>query len=342
VPAIRELIDGDRISAAVSYLLPSYAEVNYQAGDAWWVHVGAASFTARWSRSGWAPQVRDALGRTPHADVLIANRLSPGARELLGEAGVGWIEADTGAARLNFDGLVVHTDGFPALPRPAASAWTPAALSIAEAILTGTPATVQAVHEETGASVGTASRVLNIWASRGLLAAKAARGRNSGRKLTNRREFLEEYTQAAAAQPSSRTRLTVGVLWRDPVTELRHLAPRLDEAGIGWAATGALASAVMAPFLTTVAPLRVFVDAGSVAELAVAARVIGAEPVSGGRLSLEAFPAPLTANLVERIDGVRCAPWPRVFVDLRAAGVRGEDAAEHLLQVCDRRDRKHA
>ena len=88
-----------------------------------------------------------------------------------------------------------------------------------------------------------------------------------------------------------------------------------------------------AQFLTTVAPERVFIDASSVADLAVAARALGAEPATGGRLHLEAFPAPLTVNLVHTVAGVRCAPWPRVFADLRSSGVRGEDAAEHLLEV---------
>ena len=329
-------VDGDRISAAVRSLVSAQPQVSRLTADVWRVRVAGTSFTARWSPSGWSPQVREAVRREPHADVLVANHLSPGARELLREAGTGWIEAGTGAARLSLDGLIVHTDGIPAPPRPARALWTSAALSIAEALLTGTPATIQAVHEATGASVGTASRVLGAWAARGLLSAEAARGRNSGRTLTDRRTFLDAYAQATSEAPS-RASLTVGVLWRDPLAEMRRLAPRLDEAGISWAATGALAAAVMAPFLTTVAPVRVFIDASSVADLAVAARTLGAEPATGGRLHLEAFPTPLTANLVQSIAGVRCAPWPRVFADLRSSGVRGEDAAEHLLEVLNSR-----
>jgi len=32
---------------------------------------------------------------------------------------------------------------------------------------------------------------------------------------------------------------------------------------------------------------------------------------------------------------MRTAPWPRVYADLRRAGVRGEDAAEHLRSIWD-------
>jgi hypothetical protein len=42
-------------------------------------------------------------------------------------------------------------------------------------------------------------------------------------------------------------------------------------------------------------------------------------------------------RLAETIDALRVAPWPRVYVDLLAAGVRGEEAAEHLWEVIDAR-----
>lgn len=31
--------------------------------------------------------------------------------------------------------------------------------------------------------------------------------------------------------------------------------------------------------------------------------------------------------------GLRVAPWPRVYADLRAVGVRGEEAVEHLREM---------
>ena len=101
---------------------------------------------------------------------------------------------------------------------------------------------------------------------------------------------------------------------------------------MSWAATGELAAAIMAPFTTTTSTWRVFIDADSRAELATAAALLGGEPAEGGRLILEAAPTRWTVALAERIAGVRCAPWPRVFSDLRASGVRGEDAAEHLAE----------
>jgi hypothetical protein len=56
-------------------------------------------------------------------------------------------------------------------------------------------------------------------------------------------------------------------------------------------------------------------------------------PIEGGRLTLRPFPTVAVRRLAETIDGLRVAPWPRVYVDLLSAGVRGEEAAEHLREV---------
>jgi hypothetical protein len=38
-------------------------------------------------------------------------------------------------------------------------------------------------------------------------------------------------------------------------------------------------------------------------------------------------------RLAKEMEGLRVAPWPRVYADLLSLGVRGEEAAEHLREV---------
>lgn len=52
-----------------------------------------------------------------------------------------------------------------------------------------------------------------------------------------------------------------------------------------------------------------------------------------GRLRLAPFPTATTRQLATAADGLRVAPWPRLVVDLRRSGVRGEEAAEHLRET---------
>lgn len=100
--------------------------------------------------------------------------------------------------------------------------------------------------------------------------------------------------------------------------------------GIQWSATGALAADVIAPHLTEVAPLEIYVQAKSHADLRQTALAAGVSERNGGRRLLRPFPTP-AGDALSSLEGTTCVVcWPRVYADLRATGVRGEDAAEHL------------
>lgn len=60
-------------------------------------------------------------------------------------------------------------------------------------------------------------------------------------------------------------------------------------------------------------------------------------PIDGGRLTLTSFPTVAVNRMASVVDGFRVAPWPRVYVDLTRAGVRGEQAAEHLREIYSER-----
>ena len=93
---------------------------------------------------------------------------------------------------------------------------------------------------------------------------------------------------------------------------------------------------MLAPHLTAFGSVAVYVDASTIAELERAAAVAGLTAAPGGRLTLAPFPTVATRTLATETDGLRLAPWPRVYADLRTVGVRGEEAAEHLKEVIAR------
>jgi hypothetical protein len=90
---------------------------------------------------------------------------------------------------------------------------------------------------------------------------------------------------------------------------------------------------VLAPYLTLFSTAAVYVDADSVLGLEAAAQAAGLRPIEGGRVTLRPFPTVTTRRLAGEEGGLRVAPWPRVYADLRETGVRGEEAAEHLREV---------
>jgi hypothetical protein len=101
--------------------------------------------------------------------------------------------------------------------------------------------------------------------------------------------------------------------------------------------TGAIAAQTLAPYLTSVTVAEVYVAVDTVAGLEALAASAGLKPVDGGRLVLRPFPTVSVNRLATSVEGLRVAPWPRVYVDLLHAGVRGEDAAEHLKEVIGER-----
>jgi hypothetical protein len=312
-------------------VLPRAAELRAGAA-AGQVVVSGVALEISWVGEGWLRDVRGVLARQRRPDVVAARRISPGAAAVLRDAGIGFVD-ETGAAEIAVGGIVVSRTGreLPG-PRPAAR-WTPAVLGVAEAILCGTRPTVAAVQEATGLSTGSCAQALRLLTDRGLLEAAARRGRGSGRSIADVDRLVDAYATAAATAADDGASLKVGVSWRDPVAGVADLGHRWSAAGVDWAVTGLVAAAVLAPHLTSYAGAQVYIDTSSVAGLEAAAHQLELRPIEGGRLTLSQFPTPATARLVTTVEGLRVAPWPRVYADLRPLGVRGEEAAEHLSEV---------
>jgi hypothetical protein len=260
--------------------------------------------------------------------------MSPGARSAAADARVGWID-ESGAAEIAMPGLLISRTGRkdPKVVRP--PRWTPSVIGTAEALILGTRPTVAEVERSTGLSVGSATNALAALTTLGLLQSDAARGRESAREVTDRSRLLDAYAEAAITRTPALS-LRVGTAGPDLIDELTSLGKGWDAEGLAWAATGAAAASVLGPYLSEVAGLDVFVDAPTPATLDSLAERSGLRPIEGGRVLLRPFPTPVTRRLCRTESGLRVAPWPRVYADLRITGVRGEEAAEHLREMVER------
>jgi hypothetical protein len=322
-----------RLEAAIRAVLPSSTPVRCarSVDGIALVDVAGARVRAAWAGEGWLGDVRVVLDRPRgDVDVVVARRMSPGARAAISDAGLGWVD-EAGGAEVSLPGLVVSRSGRREEKPEAAPRWTPSAIGTAEALLLGTRPTVAEVERVTGLSAGSATNALATLTTLGLLEADTPRGRASARELVDRRALLTAYADAALAATKPLV-LRVGVLG-DLADELVKLGRKWDADDLAWAATGPAAAAVLAPYLTEVSGLDVFVDAPTPATLDEVADRAGLETIEGGRLVIRPFPTPVTKRLSAPAGDVRVAPWPRVYADLRASGVRGEEAAEHLREV---------
>ena len=321
-----------RTEAAVAAVLPPSIQVRrgVRNGRSVDLDVAGRRLRVEWLGEGGLRQARDLLaGRKRRPDVAAARRMSPGARAALSAEGIGWVD-ETGAAEIVSGPLIISRSGLPVEDPPRPFRWTPSVLAVAEALLCGKRATVDDMREATGLSAGSATYALSGLTKLGLLSAEAPRGRNSARRVCDQDRLLDKYA-AAAEMPT--TFLAVGVTWQDIATGLCEIGRRWDDAGIAWAATGAVAASALAPYLTTVWTGEVYVDQATIAGIESAAAYASLQPMKGGRLTLRPFPTMTAGRLAELRDGLRVAPWPRVYADLRTAGVRGEEAAEHLREV---------
>jgi len=284
-----------------------------------------------WLSPGWPRQVRDLLERPDLPGLVAAAELSAGARKLLTEKGLSWVD-ETGAARVSLPGVYIRVDVGQAPKEPRANlGWTPATLAVCEALIIGIGGTVTELTSATGLASSTVAGSLRFLQEAHLLESEAARGRNSRRTVVDREQLLDTYAEAAVRLRTPES-IRVGVLWRNPARGLSDLGARLDGNGVAWSITGALAADALAPHLTEVDPWEMYVGGGSMAALRQICREVGLEEAAGGRLLLRPFPTPATDALSTNIGGRRIAVWPRVFSDLRMIGVRGEEAAEHLRE----------
>jgi hypothetical protein len=327
-------IADERAVAAIVSVLPTGSEVGRvnDSIDGAGLIVNGHQFKVSWVGEGRPDAIRRAIATNDgRPEIVVGRHLSVPARDALSGVGIGWVD-ESGAAQIGGPAIMVALSGTPSKRPGRPSGWMPSVLAVAEALLCGVKASASAVVEATGLSMGSCVNALRTLTSLGLLEAQAARGPLSTRRVADADQLLDSYAVAAPTLASSLS-IEIGVTWRDTLEGVVAVARRWDDASIDYAVTGAVAASLVAPYLTLVNRAEVYVAADTQVGLQAVATAAGLRPVPGGRLTLRPFPTATTDRLAQSINELRVAPWPRVYVDLLHAGVRGEDAAEHLKEV---------
>jgi hypothetical protein len=294
------------------------------------------SFRAVWIRRGWPGDVRVRLERSPAVTLVVAPELSSGARRLLDERAINWVD-ETGAARIHGEGLLVHVDRAPTPPdpRPHEITWSQMAVLAAEATLSARPAqlTTAWLAEHTGCSIARASRILSGWDREGWTSKQGpARGRGAHRVLERPDSMLRSWTAHLNAIPIERW--YAHTTSRDLFDVQKHLTHALGDATFGW--TGWAAAQQLAPFVTQLPVLHLRVDE-RYAHRDLTPRLQNAGlTVTGDAGRIELWRTPGNAFRFNRPSpSGPVVSWPRVYADLIRLGGRGNDAAEHLRDVME-------
>lgn len=295
-------------------------------------------FVTGWTSEGWPADVERLLRLAPNVDVVAARSVSVGARESLAEREVGWID-ETGGAHITLpSGLVVVRDADGKAQSPAGGArWTRSTVAVAEAILSGTDPRVDCVQYATYLSRGATAKALAQLEHEGCLKRSTARGPGSARHIADGAALLDRYSAAVATLTAKTSVVRLHRLWNDPLDSLiGELAPMIAEAQVAWAATGAAASMLLAPYLSNLTVVELYVDESLVFDAPRLAGLLDARQVDRGhRIEVRPLPNLITATAGPVIDGVHCAPPARVYADLLAKGGRAAEAAQHLREVLD-------
>lgn len=266
--------------------------------------------------------------------LLIAGSTTVEARRLLEERGVGVIDG-LGNAHIELPGLLVHLEARRDRPVKQTGPEPPTRLSgkagvAAQALLLEPERRwkVTELAEVAEISTALAHRVLARLEREGIVAAQGA-GPRTTRQLLQPAALLDLWAEEAADRRVRR--LQAFRLSRDSRGLADAVSDALDKAGVEHAVTGAAAALRLAPFVTAVPVIDVWVT--DRAELTAAAELAGAEPVESGHnlvLAQAEGDRPLAFRVKD--DGVSIVNRFRLYLDLRADPRRGREQAERLRE----------
>lgn len=302
------------------------------------VRVGRSAhrFVAGWAGAGWPADVRTLVTVAPDLDVVYAKNLSDGARSWLAERHIGWVD-ETGRANIVLESglVIVREPTATEKHQVVGDHWTNTMLAAVEAVLAGVAPTVEAVESATGMSRGASANALSRLERRGLLERPARqRGPNAARQVVDVDSLIDQYTEAAAEFRKNQKVVRLHRLWADPLDVLDiEIGPGLTAMGVTWAVTGAAASTLLAPYLSDVTVLELYVDRSLLRAPDRLAGILGGRVVERGhRIEVRDLPTSMSAR-GPKIGGVQLALPARVYADLMASGGRAAEAAHHLREV---------
>lgn len=262
--------------------------------------------------------------------LVVADETTADARVLLREHGIGLVDAD-GYAHVELPGVLIHTEGASG-DRDGRKADRPARLSgkagvVAQALLVEPERTwkVADLAGAAGVSSGLAHRVLARLEQEGVVDVEGA-GPGRVRHVADAAALLDLW---AEEQQDKTQHTRAYLLGQTSALVAERLCVGLDDAGIGYALTGPAAASMVAPFVTAVPVVDVWIAATADPDRVCVA--VGAEPVSTGH-NIVFRQARNDLPLVFRqcIDDRSVVNPFRLYLDLRANPQRGVEQAAHL------------
>lgn len=301
-----------------------------------------------WAGEGLAADVQRARNMLVRADaptdtltVITARRMSAGAREILDEERLSWADG-SGRARIVIPGEVYITrlDPIPADARRQFT-WSGAAQAVAETLLSwrvsygldvpDSIGKVADIAQAADVSVAHAARVLRQFDEQHYtIKTGAERGSTATRELRDPGRMLSDW----AGQYALRAATPVAefhVPWRDHEESLSMLTSSLE--GTNWAVTGTVAAERIAPFLTSIPTVDVYVSFDDLQDLRrrVSSQDDVREVAHGGRVRVFTE-KDYVFGLTDNRDGLSLCSPVRVYADLLRSRGRAAEAAEHLRE----------
>jgi hypothetical protein len=262
--------------------------------------------------------------------LLVAGQTTTEARNILQEHGVAIVDG-LGNAHIKLPGLIYHLEGRRKPPKVAVTT-RPTRLRgkagiAAQALLLHPERKwhVGALAHEARVSAALAHRVLIRLEREDIVLAEGT-GPKRVRRLANPTALVDLWAEENADRT---TRTPAYLLEQTPQRLMKELGNRLTRGRIEYALTGAAAGSLVAPFITAVPVIEVWVRATTATEEL--HDVTGANPVAEGQnvVFLQAIQdAPLAFR--EQIDDLWVVNRFRLYADLRRDPRRGREQAEHL------------
>lgn len=295
-----------------------------------------------WAGEGWPSDVRQAIAplprRWPRQVVVTARHLAPGSIRLLEQRDANWAD-EAGRTRIVVPpGLLIVREVEPPVAGSALGKlrWSSSALTIAELILhLGlTELRTGDLAGEVPWSEGQVSQVLSHFDSQGWTIRHGGKsGRATWREVTNRGSMLEAWATHVGAEDRPKRLAHRGArdLLRFAETDLRDA---LGSEAETWALTTWAGLEVIAPFVTTVPVIHVYLSGERFAtELDEIFRKAGLRDVEeGARIEFWKAGFPLITQPGQPSQ-IPVASTARLYADLLALKGRGADAAQHLRET---------
>ncbi len=259
--------------------------------------------------------------------VVIARDMTEGARTALAEEGIGTIDG-LGNVRLELPGLLVRLDGAARRPRSKTRATLSGKSSlVAQAMLLDTARSwhVAEMAEYAGVSPALAHRVLQRLVDLEIVASQGA-GPSKQRRLVEPSALFDLWVEEHHDRSRRHPTFMLAAAAEDLAATVCR---RLESAGVSYALTGAAAIARIAPVLTSVPVVEVWLEA--VADPSAVSAEISAEEVTSGPnvvLQQERDDIPLAYRT--RRHGAWFANVCRLYFDARRNPQRGQEQADHL------------